>query len=299
VLIRAHQEGDRDKSFVATDLDITVPKGARIQGRGRRGDFDVTGVNGDVEIESDNAGVRLQNIGGSVRVELKASDIVRASAVRGSLEIKGTGQDIDLEDIQGQVTVSGNYFGELQFRNIPKPVRFEGGIRSRTSEFQVASCPGMIRMGRGNLTMEDVKGPVTINARSKDVQLFNFSDSLDLRVERGDVELRPGGAPLAKIDVATNSGNIELALPENAKFALRATAENGDVENEFGDALKLDQSGEGKHRSATLVGSTGAGPQLVLRSERGSVRVRKSSPLEAPKSPPPPAPPKPLIVEQQ
>lgn len=298
VLVRALQEGNQDKSFVVTDLEITVPRGARVECKGRRGDFDVTGITGDVDIESENAGVRLQDIGGKVRVELQASDIVRAASVKGTLDIKGTGQDVDLEDIQGQVTVSGNYFGELQFRNIPMQVRFEGGLRSRTSEFQVASCKGLIRMERGNLMMEDVTGPVNINARSKDVQLSNFTDSLVLRVERGDVELRPGNIPLAKIDAVTNAGNIELSLPENARFSLKAIAEKGDAENEFGDVLRLDESGEGKRHGATLTGSTGEGPQLLLRSERGSVRVRKSSPLDPPRPPPPPRPMKPLVIEK-
>jgi DUF4097 and DUF4098 domain-containing protein YvlB len=297
VVIKAFQSGDSDNSFIATDLEITVPKGARIQGRGRRGDFDITGITGDVEIDSDNAGIRVQDIGGNVRVELRASDVVRGSGVKGNVEIKGTGQDIDLENVDGQVTVAGNYFGELQFRNVIKPVRFEGGLRSRTSEFQVASCPGLIRLGRGNLSLEDVKGPVTINVKSKDVQVSNFTESLELRVERGDIEVRPG-TPLAKIDAVTNSGNIELSLPEDAKFALKATAERGDIENDFGEVLKLDESGRGKSHSATLVGSTGSGPQVILRSERGTVRVRKSSPLDAPRAPEPPPAPKPLVVER-
>lgn len=295
ILIRALQEGDRDNSFVATDLEIVVPKGARVEARGRRGDFDVTGITGDVSVDSDNAGVRLQDIGGNVRIELRASDVVRASTVKGNVEIKGTGRDVDLEDIAGQVTVAGNYFGDLQFRNIAKPVRFEGGLRSRTSEFQVASCRGSIRLGRGNLTIDDVTGPVTINAKSKDVQVSNFTESLDLRVERGDIEVHPGRTPLGKIDAVTNSGNIELAVPENAKFALKATAERGDVENEFGSVLKLEESGRGKHHSASLSGSTGSGPTVVLRSERGTVRVRKSS---APTAPREAAAPKPLVVER-
>jgi hypothetical protein len=66
VVIKAFQSGDTDNSFIATDLEITVPKGARIQGRGRRGDFDITGITGDVEIDSDNAGIMLVNAVGNV-----------------------------------------------------------------------------------------------------------------------------------------------------------------------------------------------------------------------------------------
>ena len=61
---------------------------------------------------SDNAGVRLQNIGGRVKVDTKKSDIVRATGVKGDVELKGRGRDVELEEIAGQVTINGSYSGE-------------------------------------------------------------------------------------------------------------------------------------------------------------------------------------------
>jgi DUF4097 and DUF4098 domain-containing protein YvlB len=241
-----------------------------------------------VDIQSDNAGVRLSEIGGDVRVELKASDVVRASGVKGSIELRGFGQDVDVEDVAGQVTVSGSYFGELQFRNISKPVRFDGGARSRTSEFQIAACPGTVRLSRGNLSMEDVVGPLVINARSKDVQISGFKDELDLKVERGDVELRPGMIPVARITATTNSGNIELVLPEKAEFEMRATAEHGSIHNEYEGELKLQESENGREDRSTLTGKVGSGPPIVIQSERGDLTVRRGSLVEPPRPPRPP-----------
>lgn len=299
--IHAEQDGNRDDQMVSTDLEITVPRGTRIQARGRRGDFDVTEIKGDVEVDSDNAGVRLQGIGGNVRIQLRASDLIRATDVKGSVDLKGYGHDVELEDVEGQVTVSGNYFGDLQFRRVAKPVRFEGGVKSRTSEFSAQACPGQIRMERGNLTMEGVTGPVVISARSKDVQISDFTQSLQVRLDRGDVEVRPSRAPLPQVDVVTNSGNIELVLPENAKFALKAVASRGEIENEFGDVLQA--GGQGSRN--TLTGSVGQGPELKLQSERGAVRIRKGSIAElatplTPRPPLRPIPPSPkeLVVEK-
>jgi hypothetical protein len=301
VTVSAVQESRRDDQFVTTDLEITVPRGAYIQGRGRRGDFDVTGTSGNVEIDSDNAGVRIQSVTGDVRVELRASDIVRATDVTGNVDLKGYGHDVELENISGQVTVAGNYFGELQFRRIAKPVRFEGGIKSRTSEFSAAACPGEIRMERGRLIMENVTGPVVITAKSKDIELSDVTQSVQVRLDGGDVELRPTQNPVPAIDVTTASGNIELVLPENAKFALKAVSEKGEVENEFGEVLTLTEHGRG----ATLTGTTGQGPQVSLRSDRGAVRVRKGSsadfapaPPRPPRVPLPPGAAKDLVVER-
>jgi len=53
-----------------------------------------------------------------VRIDLRKSDIVRAVNVKGLVDIKGHGSDIDLQNIEGQVTVTGAYSGEIQFRNL-------------------------------------------------------------------------------------------------------------------------------------------------------------------------------------
>ena len=86
---------------ISADLEIVVPKGATIEAHGRSGDFDISGVNGSIDVNSDNASVRLEDIGGDVVVEVRGSDILRAVKVKGSVELKGRGSDIDLQDIAG------------------------------------------------------------------------------------------------------------------------------------------------------------------------------------------------------
>jgi hypothetical protein len=141
---------------------------------------------------------------------------------------------------------------------------------------------------------------VIVSARSKDVQVSDFTQSLQVRLDRGDVEIRPTRAPLPQVDVVTNSGDIELVLPEDAKFVLKAVAERGEIENEFGDVLKQVDQGN----RVTLAGSVGQGPEIKLQSDRGAVRIRKGSPAEfaRPLAPPPPPrrPPSPkeLIIEK-
>ncbi|HUS08039.1 MAG TPA: DUF4097 family beta strand repeat-containing protein [Bryobacteraceae bacterium] len=271
LLIRTNQERmSADDRQMSADLDITVPKGASVEARGRFGDFDINGIGGNVDVNSDNAGVRLQDIGGSVRLDLRRSDIIRAVNVKGPVDLKGRGNNIELENIEGQVTVNGTYFGEVQLRNLAKPLRFEG----LQSDIRVEKCPGQIRMARGYFNATNVVGPVQISANSKDIQISEFTQSLDLRVERGDIALRSSKVPLSKMDVHTRSGDIDVAVPAAAKFDLRASVSRGEIQNEFGDVLRSTTEGRG----ATLKGSTGDGPALVFMTERGTVIVRKSSP---------------------
>ncbi|HET8547846.1 MAG TPA: DUF5668 domain-containing protein, partial [Bryobacteraceae bacterium] len=98
-VIRTNQERADPHHRVTADLEIAVPKGATIEARGRRGDFDITDIAGNVQVESDNAGVRVQNIGGGLRANLRRSDIMRAVAVKGGVEIQGHSDNLEIENV--------------------------------------------------------------------------------------------------------------------------------------------------------------------------------------------------------
>lgn len=268
ILVRSNQDRVNDRMRVSNDLDISVPKGTSVECHGIYGDFDITNIDGGVEIVSDNAGVRLQGIGGNVKVELRKSDIIRAVGVKGNVDLRGRGDDVELQDIAGQVNVEGTYTGALQFRNLAKPLRYQGA----QVEFSAEKVPGQVRVSSGDLTGNNVTGPIRLTGRSRDVQLSDFTQSLDLTLDRGDVELRPAMLNFPKVDVRLRSGDLDLALPEKAKFNLKAQTDRGEFHNEFGPPLDAKESGQG----GAVSGSTGAGPQLQLSTDRGTVTVRKA-----------------------
>ena len=148
VFVRTNQERVPADRQVSADLEVTVPRGASIEGRGRSGDFDITGIGGGVNIISDNAGVRLNKIGGDVKVDVKRSDIVRAVDVTGVVEVTGRGNDLELENIRGIVSVNGSFGGNLEFKNLAKTFHFE----SRNTDLRVERLPGRITMDLAALT---------------------------------------------------------------------------------------------------------------------------------------------------
>jgi DUF4097 and DUF4098 domain-containing protein YvlB len=154
-------------------------------------------------------------------------------------------------------------------RELAKPVR----LASMRTRFDAEQVPGEIRMDRGSLTAQNVIGPVHLVTHSTDVTLDGFTEALELNVDRGDIDLRPQSTPLSKITVHNRSGNIELALPQSAGFALSATTNNGDIDNQFGESLK--ESSEG--RGAKLEGAAGSGPDVSLTTQHGSITVRKAT----------------------
>lgn len=269
VTIRCNQTKSGARAPVTTDLDISVPKGATLEATGSAGDFDVSSLSGDVDISSDNGGIRLQDIEGSVKVDTRRSDLVRCSNVTGAVNLRGHGSDVELEKITGQVTINGDYDGTVSLRDVAKPVRVE----NMRTDMDVRQIAGEIRLDRGSLNVQNVVGPMKLTAHATDVTLDGFSEGLELTVDKGDIDLRPARIPLGKMVVHTRSGNIELALPESATFALTASTDRGEIENEFGDALKQHTQGRG----ARLEGSIGTGPDLTLTTDHGSITVRKST----------------------
>ncbi len=274
VTIRCNQERAGERTPVTTDLDISVPKGSAIDAAGTLGDIDVSSIAGNVEVSSDNAGVRLQDIGGKVKVDTRRSDLVRCTGVKGAVDLGGHGTDVELAKIAGQVTISGDYTGSVSLRDLAEPVR----VQNMRTELNVERILGEIRFDRGSLNVQNVVGPLRLTTRATDVSLDGFTNGLDLTVDKGDIDLRPGQLPLGKMLVHTKSGNIELALPRSASFALNATTDHGEIDNEFGEALK--ESTEG--RGARLEGSVGDGPDLNLTTDRGSITVRKATGDETP-----------------
>lgn len=280
VVIRAGQN-QPDNIRVTYDVEITVPKGASVTCQGRNVDVDLSDVDGRVQVDSERSGVRLQNVGGKVIVDTRSSDLIRATNVRNDIELRGRGRDIELENITGQVSVNGGYSGETIMRNIGNQVRFESSV----TEIRAAKIPGSLNLTLSALTGNGLAGPVLVKARSKDVRLSEFAGQVEIDVERGDVDLVQSRSDVAKIDVKVRSGAIEVALPETAKFSLDAETEKGEVMNDFGGRVKEEVSARGGKLTAAMPGA----PVVTLKTERGSLTVRKAIPTP----PAPPAVPKP------
>ena len=209
--------GNQDHGFRPTDAFRKTWKShcapepcISVEVHGNNGDYEVSEVNGTVELQGDHSDVRLNKIGGDVRVELQRSDLVRAADLKGKLDLQGKGADIELENITGEVTINGSYSGNLEFKNLAKPLHYE----SPNTDLRVAALPGQITMDLGELTGNNLVGPVHLVTKSKDVKIEDFTNSLELETERGDIELQPRHLPLAKIEARSHSGQITLALPE-------------------------------------------------------------------------------------
>ncbi len=250
------------------DIDITVPRQLSVDAHGRSGDLTVNTIAGDVNVSAQRGEVRLTGIGGTAHIELVRGSLVRAADVKGDVDLEGRGSDVQLENIAGQVTINGSFSGTLEFRNLAKALHFE----SERTDLKIAQVPGNITMDLGNFRATDLVGPVHFVTRSRDIHIDGFTESLELEVEHGDIQLKPGKAPVPKIDVHARSGDIHLDLPPNASFNLKGNSLQGEVRNDYGEGVEV--LGEG--RSATLRSVNPSGPTVTIATDRGTVSVGKT-----------------------
>jgi DUF4097 and DUF4098 domain-containing protein YvlB len=268
ITVRTNQDRNPTSGKISEDLEITIPSRMSVEARGNYGDYDLSEINGSVQLYGDRADVRLNKIGGNAHVELGRSELVRAVDLQGNLDLQGKGSDIELENIAGQVTINGSYSGSLEFKKLAKPLHFE----SPNTDLRVEALPGQISMDLGELTGTNLVGPVRLITKSKDVKIEDFTQSLELETERGDIELQPNRVPLSKIEARSRTGQINLVLPDRAAFQLVASTDHGDAVNDFGPSIQKETDG----RSASLKGNVGQGPTIHLVTGRGTVSVRKA-----------------------
>lgn len=269
VVIRCNQGRADARTPVTTDLEISVPKGASLEAAGAHGDFDISGLGGDVDLTARGGSAHIDDIGGGVNIDTQRSDLIRCTGIKGPATVRGDGNDIELDGIGGAVTIDGRYPGTLSLRNLSDRVH----VSNFRTEFDAAKVPGEVRLGGGTLSASEITGPVKLAAHATDVSLNGFSGAIDVSVDSGDVAIVPHHLPLGGMDVKTHAGNIDLALPADAKFALTAFAHRGEVQNQFSDALEETDQGLGMR----LEGTIGNGPNLNLLTGSGNITIRKTS----------------------
>jgi Toastrack DUF4097/LiaF transmembrane domain len=268
LVVRTNQDRAPDNQRINDDIEVTVPRGMAVESHNNVGDNEVSDVKGDVDLASNHGDLRLARIGGNAKLSMAHSDVVNVVDVKGKVDLDGRGSDLTFENIAGHVTVNGSYSGTLEFKNLAQPLEFEG---VRGTELRVAAIPGTVHLDLSSLTATNVIGPLRFVARSRDIHLEQFTQSIQVESDRGDIELHPGKIPLSAIEATTKNGAINLAIPAGAQFQLQGTVERGEAANEYGAPLNQENTG---HR-ATIHGSVGSGPSITLLSNHGRITVEK------------------------
>src|ERR1700677_2137644 len=273
-----------DKSDGRADLTIEIPNGSMPTVTAGHGDVTIEGLSGDAHVVAERGDVKVDNLAGGLQVRMGKGEF-NAHAISGAFTLQGRLDDVSISDVQGNVALDGDFFGDTNLAHIAAPVHFHS---SRT-DVELGSIPGDLAIDSGDLQLNNATGPARISTSAKDVECTGITG--DLHVEDGDGDISVGAlAPLGELQIHNRNGAIHLTVPQGAGFQLQATARNGDIDSKLD--LPVHSAGAGQ----SISGKVGnGGPRGELVADHGDIETTAMElvPPEPPAPPEPPTPPMP------
>src|SRR5207237_10604255 len=95
LMVRTNQDRVANNQRISSDLEITLPRGLAVESRGSAGDFEITDINGDVDLSGHRGDMRLTRLGGNARLDIGRSELIRALHGKGRIELVGHGADVE------------------------------------------------------------------------------------------------------------------------------------------------------------------------------------------------------------
>jgi DUF4097 and DUF4098 domain-containing protein YvlB len=215
------------------------------------------------------ASVSLENEEGNIEISGWNDNRMEISAEKGGESLK-----------PGGIYFIGHRFSapDIRVRRVDNAVRISAGERGNDEEDRVVHYSlrvprsvnlDSIRNGRGRISVTDLYGRALLDADEGDIEIRNYSGSLDIRLGSGSVEaevldLRPQDSVRIKVE----RGDIVLLLEPEAAAQLIAEAPEGSVTSE----LDLGQPLPAKKITATLGGGQAS---IELTAVTGDIKIRK------------------------
>lgn len=201
--------------------------------------------------------LKLRTRGGNIRIDRLQGQLnarasggnIEADDVDGSVEVQTSGGGIRLQHASGSVaaTTSG---GSIQLGNV------SGEIVSRTSG-------GSIRIG-------DAGGTLEARASGGSIAVGRASGAVRASTSGGSVEIRMADQPQMGSELRASGGNVTVYLRDDLQLDLSANTSGGGITSDFADLTPENSPG----RATVEKPFNGGGPDLVVRTTGGSIRIR-------------------------
>lgn len=264
---------------VETDLDISLPRKVPVTINSRRGDVNVSGRSGNVDISTQHSDTTVDDITGNVKISQEKGSI-KADQITGDVIISGRVNDVTVTDVKGSAQLEGEFQESVKLERIAKNVTF----KSSRTDMEFSHIAGSLNLDSDDLHADEITGPLHLSTRSKNIRLEAVSGDVRLKDDNGTIELTM--RTLGNVQIDNRNGDVQLAVPERAGFRLDASTRNGgEIQSDFSE-LKINND---DHESRAS-GSVGNGSShIVINNEHEGIEIRKASAMP----PVPPVPAKP------
>ena len=292
---RTHQQ-------LQVHYQIAVPKKFNVDLKTAGGSVGIGDLQGEVRAQTSAGNVKVAKIAGPVTAETSGGSINIAAATKaistktsaGNIDIGETGGDAFADTNGGSVTIktskgkviartsAGNIdIGEVDDEVSAKTNGGSVSIKKARGKVTAKTSAGSIRVGEiagdvvaetngGSIKAEKVKGKLVAKTSAGNIDAGEVTGAIEAGTNGGSVTAGLKGQPKEDSRLETSAGNIKLSVDETVAVNLDARASAGNVR------CDLPVTVTEKKRSSSVKGKiNGGGPALVLRTNGGSVHVKK------------------------
>lgn len=214
--IRTNRESvDAEGLRMDTDMEIFVPKNARLQVRNSLGAVEAAGIDGDLDLSTTHRNLEVRDCSGSFVVQSRYGEC-RLVNLTGNLALNSRSKAY-LENIKGDVTVTNEF----------SPTAISGVDGKLT-----------VTAAEGDLKIEDVTQPVEVNARGTVVNVARLQDSLKITVNHRSVRVQDIAS-----DVSLESRYADIYL-KDVRGDVRIQSDSGSIHADAVDG-NLTMNGRG------------------------------------------------------
>ncbi len=257
------------------DLTLLVPATTRVILNSNRGDVHVSNLKLPLSVTANNGDVEVAAITASVQVHVNnRRRSLNVRSVTGDVLVDGNGDEVTFSDINGAATIRGDFYGGGHLQRVAGAVEYH----SSRSDISLAHLGGELQLDGHDLNVSEVVGPLLVNTRSHNVTLDKVSGDVKVVNNHGDVAVHVA-PPTGTITVDNQNGNVNVTLPERAKFTLTAETTDGDAHSDF--------SGSDTHGSRGVLSGqvNGGGSPVHLNTSHGDINVSRNSMMPLPPMP--------------
>ena len=269
---RAGVAVDERKSLELQGIDllsVTFVSGKVLVVEGAGGSVEAR-VHGTVGVGSPDAVPHLvvERSGSSADIRLERKQPVSMGLYWSNLVLEvslpaGYMKKLTVKTVSADLEVADHTYSALQVSTTSGDLKV-GAVSA--ADFRMSTTSGDLRAARVNAQRAD------ISSVSGDVEVTLMTGDTSLRTTSGKASLTFEAVP-GRIDAGSISGDITIALPLNAQFALDARSTSGKLTCGFPITIKENRSGGGRH---VLSGTVGAGgSSVVVHTVSGDIGIAR------------------------
>ncbi len=264
------------------DLNVLIPPTVHLVVNADRGDVHATNMKVPVVLTANRGDVEAAAITGNVTAHVNSRRAsLMAHSISGNLDVQGSGDEVNVYDVNGSVRVGGDFFGGGRLQRIAGPVDFHTGRVT----FGVGRLDGEVTFdNHDEFSATGATGPLTLDTRSRDVTLSRIAGDIRVTNNHGKVDI-VSVPPNGSITIDNHDGDVVLSLPQQAHFTVIAETSDGSVTSNFPGLNEHTQQSAHGTISATV---GGGGSPIRINTTHGDITIDRNAELMPPRPPAPP-----------